>query len=405
MRLVLVMAAAGLMASPTAVSADFLWTASNCPASVGNVTDTLCCGSETFCRKLVTEAACGSDTDDAALYCEWEAGQCQPVADRESNVCCRDQEMNSCAKIFNGECPDQFEVEKGCCQGDAFTKFAFLKTSDPDNLVCCNAPCAAMEKANCTLTPQCAPSQRSYAVHNPYLSLGFHGYGHGGGHFDHRFGTIFHGTGFGYDYPPYYGGHHGKGHGRRRHRKGGRKGSKKHHGKGKKDHKDDDHHDDYDYHHDDHHDDHHYKDYEHSKYDHVDEITVDDIFALMIDAMEKETDVKVYDADITSDPYLGKNWSGGLFVDHHLPDADHLFNELYAHPNHYGPYPHDLQLHYGGGYGGGYGIGGGHYGGYGGHQGHYGGQQVPYGGQQVPYGGQQVPYGGVQGPQVQHESY
>ena len=63
------------------------------------------------------------------------------------------------------------------------------------------------------------------------------------------------------------------------------------------------------------------------QYDHVDEITVDDIFALMIDAMEKETDVKIYDADITSDPYLGKNWSGGLFVDHHLPNIDHIFNE------------------------------------------------------------------------------
>jgi len=370
----LVFAVLGLMASTA--SADFLWTPSNCPADVGNVTDSLCCGPETFCRKLVTEAACGSDTDDAALYCEWKSGQCQPVADRESNVCCRDQEMNSCAKIFNGECPDEFEVEKGCCQGDAYTKFAFLKTSDPENLVCCNAPCAAMEAANCTLTPQCGPTQRSYAVHNPYLSLGFHGYGHGGGHFDHRFGTIFHETGFGYDYPPYGGGYGG----RRRHK------GKKH--RGKKDH----HHDDHDHHHD-------YKDYDHSKYDHVDEITVDDIFALMIDAMEKETDVKVYDADITSDPYLGKNWSGGLFVDHHLPEVDHIFDELYAHPNHYGPYPHDP---YFGGYGyGGFGLG---YGGPGHRGGHYGGYSGHHGGHYVGYQGHQSHYGGHQGG-YQHASY
>jgi len=332
-------------------SADFLWTSNNCPANVGNVTDKLCCGADTFCRKLVTEVACNSDTDDAALYCEWEDGQCQPVADRESNVCCRDQEINSCAKIFKGECPEQFEVERGCCQGDAaFTKFAFLKTSDPDHLVCCNAPCAAMEAANCTLTPQCAPSQRSFAVHHPFGHLGFHGYGHGGHHFGHKFGTIFHGTGFGHDYPPYGGPHH--------HGSKGKRG-KKHRGKGKKgDYKDEE------YHYEDKHDHHHYhKDYDHSKYDHVDEITVDDIFALMIDAMEKETDVKIYDADITSDPHLGKNWSGGLFVDHHLPNIDHIFNELYAHPNHYGHYPHDP--YFGGGYGGGY---GGHYPGFG----HYG---------------------------------
>ena len=66
-------------------SADFLWTPNNCPANVGNVTDKLCCGADTFCRKLVTEVACNSDTDDAALYCEWEDGQCQPVADRYVN--------------------------------------------------------------------------------------------------------------------------------------------------------------------------------------------------------------------------------------------------------------------------------------------------------------------------------
>jgi len=402
----------GLMAS--AASADFLWTESNCPASMGNVTDTLCCGKDTFCRKLVTEAACGSDTDDASIYCEWENGQCQPVVDRESNVCCRDQAMNDCAKIFNGECPERFEVEKECCQGDAFTKFAFLETSDPENLVCCSAPCAAREKANCTLPVTCAPAQRSYAVHNPYSLLGFHGYGYGGfGNFDHRFGTIFHGTGFGYDLPygGYGGGHHGGGYGGHGHhgkRRKGKKG-KKHHGKN--DYKDDHHDDDY-YHDDDHYDDHHdhhydHKDYDHSKYDHVDEITVDDIFALMIDAMEKESDVKVYDADITSDPYLGKNWSGGLFVDHHLPDPTRIIDELYAHPSPRGPYPHDLYGLYGG-FGGGYGLLGGFGGGYGTYGGQLGGQYGgQYGGQQglqVPYGGQQ-PLQGQQPQYVQQDQY
>merc|ERR1712038_820560 len=96
---------------------------------------------------------------------------------------------------------------------------------------------------------------------------------------------------------------------------------KKHHKKHSKyDHddyyEDDHHHDDHyedDHHHDDHYDSH--DEYGHDDYyedEHVDEITVDDIFALMIDAMEKDTDVKIYDADISSDPYLGKNCQEGF---------------------------------------------------------------------------------------------
>jgi len=365
----------------TSVTADFLWTASNCPDSLGNVTDTLCCGPSTFCRKLVSEAACTSDVDNAALYCEWSEGQCQPVVDRRSNVCCRDQEVNSCAKMFSGECPEQFEVARECCQGDAYTKFAFLKTSDPSK-ICCNAPCAAMEAANCTLAPQCGPSQRSFGLHNPYLSLGF--FGHGGLHghnlgsgFDHRFGTIFYGTGFGHDYPPY---------GHRRHRK--HRKSKKHHKKDRYDH-DDDHYDHKD--HKDHYDDHddYYDDHDDYKEDYVDEITVDDIFALMIDAMEKETDVKHYDADVTSDPYLGKTYSGGLFVDHHFPDTEPIFDELYRYPNYYGhygrgPYASPWGLNFGGpNFGLGLPYGGAH---------HYGGLQSP-GGYYPPTQGGHYPSG------------
>merc|ERR1712198_591742 len=79
--------------------------------------------------------------------------------------------------------------------------------------------------------------------------------------------------------------------------------------------------------------------------------------------MEKDTDVKIYDADISSDPYLGKNWSGGLFVDHHFPDFEPLIDEIYAkkayqpYGPYYGPHEYDLKHPYGG------------YGGYGGHHG------------------------------------
>jgi len=395
MRAVLLMVTA--VAVTSSVTGDFLWTPDNCPETVGNVTDTLCCGPSTFCRKLVSETACTSEVDGAALYCEWSEGQCQPIVDRRSNVCCRDQEVNSCAKMFSGECPEQFEVARECCQGDAYTKFAFLKTSEPAK-ICCNAPCAAMEAANCTLPAQCGPTQRSFGLHNPYLSLGF--YGHGNHAFDHRFGTIYYGTGFGHDYPP-YGRRHKK---HRKHKK-----SKQHHKKDHyDDHKDDydDHKDDYDDHYDDHkdhdHDD-YYKDYDYSKEDHVDEITVDDIFALMIDAMEKESDVKVYDADITSDPYLGKNWSGGLFVDHHFPDLEPIFDELYRYPNYYG--------HYGlGPYGAGSHLHGLNYGGLhsAGHLGsHYplqGSHFLQSGGQYSPHNGQHTQQNGHYPEQSDHYS-
>jgi len=281
------------------VSANFLWTEANCAADVGNVTDSLCCGAETFCRSLTTESDCVSDLNDAAIYCQWtnrDGGKCVPVADRRSNVCCRGQELNSCASIFAGLCPEEFQVKKDCCSGDdALTKFSFLKTANDDELVCCNAPCAAMEKANCPLTDKCAPTKRSWVMGHPYQALGFyHDYGYP---IDHRFGTILHGTGFGRDYP-------------RRRRKYPKRGRS-----------------DYDD-----------KDYDYSKDDHVDEVTVDDLFLMMIDSMEKEADVKIYDADVTSDPYLGKTKSGGLFVDHNLPDPHKILDEIYGRPGYYDHY-------------------------------------------------------------------
>jgi len=290
----------------TGVSADFLWTEANCPASVGNVTDSICCGAETFCEPLTTESACVSG--DAAIYCQWNATEtvkCAPSVDRQSNVCCQGQETNTCSSLFAGLCPEEFQVKKECCQGDAvLTKYSFLKTANDDELVCCNAPCAAMERAGCPLTAKCAPSQRSYSMGHPYQALGFnHHYGGGGGYpNNHQYGQILYGTGFGHDR-----------HYKRRHRKNRK------HGSGYSD-------DDKD------------KDYDYSKEHHVDEITVDDLFLMMIDSMEKEADVKVYDSDITSDPYLGKTKSGGLFVDHNLPDPHEILEEIYGRPGYYDHY-------------------------------------------------------------------
>merc|ERR1712243_470331 len=269
-------------------SADFLWTEANCPAAVGNVTDSICCG-EAFCGSFLRESDCHSETDDAALYCVWKEGKCSAVTDRKSNVCCLGEGMSSCASILNGRCPESFQVKKECCRGAEFNKFAFLETANDDELVCCNAPCAAMEKANCPLTDQCAPSKKSWGLHHPLLAHGFHPRGYGG--FDHKFGTILYGTGFGRDYP------------RRRRGYGHR-------------------HDPYE------------TDYE-KNHDHVGEITVDDLMLTLVDILEKQSDVKVYDADITSDPYLGKTKSGGLFVDHSFPDPEDIIDEIFGEPRFY----------------------------------------------------------------------
>jgi len=164
---------------------------------------------------------------------------------------------------------------------------------------CCNSPCTQVEKAisagntNCTLNARCAPGPRSYAMtYNPYNTLGFfHDYRHHG--VPHHFGSIIHGSGYGYDdeyEDDEYDDDHGYGH----------------HG--------------YDGHHD------------HSKDRHVDEITVDDLMELLIESLEDDTDVKHYNAELYSDPYLGKQKSGGLLASLNLPHPDFYLDLLYGSP-------------------------------------------------------------------------
>lgn len=117
-------------------------------------------------RSWLTEAACGSDPDDAYLLLPVEDGQCQPVADREQRVLPRPGDDSLAPRSQHGECPEQFEVEKGCCQGnDAFTKFRLHRPGPGHSLGVLQRPCKAMEEANCTHATVCA-HQRSYAVHN-----------------------------------------------------------------------------------------------------------------------------------------------------------------------------------------------------------------------------------------------
>merc|ERR1712203_274620 len=92
----------------------------------------------------------------------------------------------------------------------------------------------------------------------------------------------------------------------------------------------DDEYDEYDEHDEEEHDVKRKKSSKHSS--HVDEITVDDLFELMIEALEDDTDVKSYDAEYYTDPYLGKTRSGGLLADFDLPDPDYYFRLLYGNP-------------------------------------------------------------------------
>lgn len=143
-----------------------------------------------------------------------------------------------------------------------------------------------------TLSSRCAPGPRSYAMtYDPYNTLGFfHNYRHHG--HPHAFGSVYHGTGYEDDYGhDYYDEDH--------------------------DHKDKSHgHDDDEYGHN----------------DHVDEITVDDLFELLVEALEEDTDVKSYKAEYYTDPYLGKTRSGGRLADFSLPDPYDYLDLLHVYP-------------------------------------------------------------------------
>lgn len=78
-------------------------------------------------------------------------------------------------KVLNGECPQSWRIPSQCCPYP-YTKYVNILETGSDDLVCCNAPCSAIEQAwagnssagiagdpSCTadLSPNCAPQQRS----------------------------------------------------------------------------------------------------------------------------------------------------------------------------------------------------------------------------------------------------
>jgi len=283
------------------------WSDQICSGDNMMVTFSKCCGNEPYCSASTNELDC--EEDEKGLYCHWvepddseSKGKCVPKPDDRSDVCCRGGTIkDACHSIaYKMECPQDWLVSKGCCPDDSERKYNEILGGIPDGMDCCNSPCTQVEKAissgaaNCTLNTRCAPGPRSYAMtYDPYNTLGFfHSNRHHGS--PHSFGSIYHGSGYGHDY-----GH--------------------------------DYYEDEDYEHEK--DDKHDKD-KHGKddYDHVDEITVDDLFELMIEALEEENDVKSYEAEYYTDSYLGKTKSGGLLADFSLPDPDYYLDLLYGNP-------------------------------------------------------------------------
>jgi hypothetical protein len=274
------------------------WTNEICSGDNMMVTFSKCCGNEPYCSANTNEADCNKG--EVGLYCEWietnevqdASGKCIPKTDERSDVCCRGGAVkDACHSIaYKMECPKDWLVSEGCCPDASERKYNKILGGIPEDMDCCNSPCTQVEKAissgstNCTLSPRCAPGARSYAMtYDPYNTLGFfHSLGHGA---PHSFGNIIHGSGYDdFEYEE--------------------EDTKK---------------DGYDDKHDD-------------KYGHVDEITVDDLFELMIEALQDDSDVKSYDAEYYTDPYLGKTRSGGLLADFDLPDPDYYFKLLYGNP-------------------------------------------------------------------------
>lgn len=297
------------------------WSSETCRAPDAKVTFSKCCGEEKFCSPNKDQTSCLSGENQ--LYCQWSETnmKCQPRPDDRSDVCCRGGKVgDACHSLaYKMECPKDWLVKSECCPDPEARKYSVLLGGGAPGMVCCNTPCTQMAKANCTLDARCAPGKRSMAMTvNPYQNLGFY-FQRPLGMAPKSFGHVMSGTGLAFDdgflanyfaltgsmmpygYPPSvvsttptptsttptyttptYGG------------SGTTPG---------------------------------FGAYGSSKAKHVDEITVDDLFELLIDALRDDTNVKSYSGQIESDPLFGKVKTGGFKANLNLPDANFFLDK------------------------------------------------------------------------------
>ena len=195
-----------LLILSTSVNAgsDFKWiddkkdSAFNC---AGKVADAVCC-KDNFCDVAKSESDCRSGNKQ--FLCSWTNGKCSSFRDVSNNVCCQSEVKDACDKVVRGICPADWQVPENCCSG-LNRKWNGTLVGVKPGFVCCNAPCAEMQKAGCALPNSCAPSQRSLisgtATANPYSRVGFNPNYYGQQQAQNiALGNILSGTGFGGDY-------------------------------------------------------------------------------------------------------------------------------------------------------------------------------------------------------------
>jgi len=149
---------------------DVLWSTMNCDPNGddvkvvrGKVTDAICCGEEHNKCQYLDRAGC-----DAQDTCKWQGrktkydpnlkrkvvvsgAKCALNRDRKNNVCCKDPNVNkleNCVDIMSMKCPKAWQVPGDCCPAP-YNKYAGMLSTDParGDLICCNAPCTAIESA------------------------------------------------------------------------------------------------------------------------------------------------------------------------------------------------------------------------------------------------------------------
>merc|ERR1712179_863100 len=347
-----------------------LWSSKNCNPNGddrnvvrGKVTDAICCGSTHMAEAHSKCNVMDKNSCNAEDTCKWhdpsrnikcrtaysrllpecqERPSCKLNRDSRNNVCCKNPELeklDNCVDMMAGRCPSAWQVPRDCCPAPN-DKYAFMLTTDPSrsDLVCCNAPCTAIEQAwrgeegNVTagvapvpgktqcradgvqmpaaVKENCAPAKRSFLAD---LLGGGGGLGGGLGGLSGGLGGLGGGmdpsmisqllgmpTGAGDSLDlgkviPGMAGNTGLDGGATLAALQGL-------GFGS------------------------------SKDSHVDEITVDDFFDAIIEALDNDKDVFEYNKEINSDSWFGKQSFGGLVDGFKFIDPKKFINRIYGSP-------------------------------------------------------------------------
>jgi len=307
------MSAQGTVGSGSGV----VWSSLNCNlqglygAVRGNVTDALCIQVRRDECEAINHIGHGSTYEkredcDRIPFCLFRDGKCKWNRDRRNNVCVPAQEDGSpaninpiCHDITRGVCPEKWQVKRGCCTGESAKYVDTLQARN--GFVCCNMPCAALQNSTteqpnvCTWSQhkhcqQCGPSGRSIfgpQMHSldvampPKAVEAVFGMNPG-----KAMSYGINSPGFGFMGMP------------------GPMGvtALEEMGVGR------------------------------SKNDHVDEITVDDLFDTLIAAIDNDKDMFEFNRELNSDPWFGKQMFGGRTDGYNFVNPWKFIDQIYGSP-------------------------------------------------------------------------